>query len=209
VEAVAKKLRELNPGFDGKVVPVIENGVVTELRFSADNVMDISPVRALAGLRDLDCSSFDGSGKLVDLSPLKDMKLEVLNCSGTQVSDLTPLKGMPLMHLYCGATQVSDLTPLEGMPLVVLYCGGTQVSDLTPLKGMPLTILDCGRTKVSDLTPLQGMNLNLFSFTPKNITKGLDVIRQMKSIQSIGLDSDNRFHPDDFWKKYDAGEFSK
>ena len=40
VEAVAKKLQELNPGFDGKVTaldqsqtPTIENGVVTELRF--------------------------------------------------------------------------------------------------------------------------------------------------------------------------------
>ena len=31
VEAVAKKLQELNPGFDGKVTPKIENGVVTKL----------------------------------------------------------------------------------------------------------------------------------------------------------------------------------
>ena len=37
---------ELNPGFDGKVTPMIENGVVTELQFVTDNVTDISPVRA-------------------------------------------------------------------------------------------------------------------------------------------------------------------
>ena len=54
VEAVAKKLQELNPGFDGKVTPSpIENGVVTELQFLTDNVTDISPVRALAGLKAL------------------------------------------------------------------------------------------------------------------------------------------------------------
>ena len=53
VEAVAKKLQELNPGFDGKVTgmetgtPKIENGVVTEIGFITDNVTDISPVRAL------------------------------------------------------------------------------------------------------------------------------------------------------------------
>ena len=41
VEAVIKKLMELNPGFDGKVTgidgkgtPKIENGVVTELGFA-------------------------------------------------------------------------------------------------------------------------------------------------------------------------------
>ena len=44
VEAVSKKLVELNPGFDGKVTgsdgrsaPRIENGAVTEIRLIADN----------------------------------------------------------------------------------------------------------------------------------------------------------------------------
>ena len=46
-------------------------------------------------------------------------------------------------------------------------------------------------------------------FTPKNITKGLDVIRQMKSLKTIGTRWDDRFPPAEFWKKYDAGEFGK
>ena len=45
VEAVAKKLMELNPGFDGKVTPKIEGGVVTSFEFVTDDVTDISPVR--------------------------------------------------------------------------------------------------------------------------------------------------------------------
>src|SRR5580692_7694927 len=51
VEAVAKKFKELNPGFDGKVTPLIEKGVVTYFSFLTDDVTDISPVRALAGLK--------------------------------------------------------------------------------------------------------------------------------------------------------------
>lgn len=47
VEAVSKKLVELNQGFDGKVTPTIENGVVTGLQFLTENVPHISPVRAL------------------------------------------------------------------------------------------------------------------------------------------------------------------
>src|SRR5262245_5446328 len=38
VEAVARRLHELNPGFDGKVNPAIENGVVRGLHFSTANV---------------------------------------------------------------------------------------------------------------------------------------------------------------------------
>ena len=59
VEVVVKRLRELNPGFDGKATggtgqgtPRIENGVVIGFAFSTtDNVTDISPVPALARLR--------------------------------------------------------------------------------------------------------------------------------------------------------------
>jgi len=160
VGAVAKKLQELNPGFDGKVTPNIQGGVVTELQFVTDNVMDISPVRALAGLKTLRCfGSGIGTGKIADISPLNEMPLLHLDFMHTQVSDLSPLKGMSLATLFCGDTKVSDLSPLQGMPLTSLRCENTEVSDLSPLKGMSLASLFCGNTKVSDLSPLQGMPL--------------------------------------------------
>jgi hypothetical protein len=55
------------------------------------------------------------------------------------------------------------------------------------------------------------MNLTETHFTPKNITKGLDVIRQMKSLKTIGISyqEKDQFQPAEFWKKYDAGEFNK
>ena len=88
VEAVAQKLVELNPEFDGKFTGYfpkstlqIENGVVTEFGFLSDNVTDITPVRALRGLNSLSC---EGSGwprsPLSDLSPLKGMRLVRLRC---------------------------------------------------------------------------------------------------------------------------------
>jgi hypothetical protein len=101
VEAVAAELKARNPGFDGKVTPTVENGVVVGLEFVTDEVTDIAPVRALVGLRTLKCGGTWGKGKgrLADLSPLKDMKLTELNFAGTQVSDLSPLKDMKLTHL--------------------------------------------------------------------------------------------------------------
>jgi serine/threonine protein kinase len=275
VEAVVKKLQEPNPGFDGKESHKIEGGVVTELQFHTDNVMDVAPLMALERLRFLNCDGnsphkgtlFDlsplkgmkltflscGNTQVSDLSPLEEMPLAFLNCSGTQVSDLLPLKGMPLKFLNCSDTQVSDLSPLKGMPLTNLWCYGTPLSDLSPLKGLPLIDLNCSRTRVadlsplkettltilqchstlvsdlsplkgvpltkisceytavSDLTPLKEMHLATVCFTPKNITKGTEVIRQMKSLTTIGTiwEDKGQCSPVEFWKKYDAGEFNK
>jgi hypothetical protein len=104
VDAVAKKLQDLNPDFDGKTDHKVHDGVVTELQFVTDHVTDISPVRALTGLRTLDCRGGGGyygeiKGRLADLSPLQDMKLTTLICGGTQVVDLSPLKDMKLTWL--------------------------------------------------------------------------------------------------------------
>src|SRR5438045_9271556 len=51
VDEVASKLKELNPGFDGKVRYRTEGGAVTEIRIVTDKVTDVSPLRAFASLR--------------------------------------------------------------------------------------------------------------------------------------------------------------
>ena len=53
------------------------------------------------------------------------------------------------------------------------------------------------------------MELESFAFTPANITSGIEVIREMKSITQIGISGGSLMPPDEFWKKYDAGEFGK
>jgi hypothetical protein len=45
------------------------------------------------------------------------MPLQTLYCGQTKVRDLTPLKGMKLTLLNLDLTQISDLSPLAGMPL--------------------------------------------------------------------------------------------
>ena len=46
----------------------------------------------------------------------------------------------------------------------------------------------CGinHTAVTDLTPLRDMQLKEMYFTPKNITKGMEILKEMKSLDSIG-----------------------
>ena len=139
VEEVSKKLVELNPGFDGKLRHEIVNDVVQVLAFETDHVTDISPVRALVGLRRLQCQGgYPDQGQLADLSPLKGLSLEVLAVIGNKVSDLSPLQGMPLAYLTLDRTLVTDLSSLHGLQLKQIWLRNALVTDLSPLRQLPL-----------------------------------------------------------------------
>jgi eukaryotic-like serine/threonine-protein kinase len=162
VAAVVMKLQERNPDFDGKLTHKnIVGGVVTELGFLSEHVLDLSPVRALVGLQRLDTTAgYLRASKLADLRALAGARLTSLDVSGASVAELSPLRGMRLTRLDCGGTRVSTLEELRGMPLVWLSCGRTLVTDLSPVKEAPLTDLDISDCKVKDLTALKGMLLN-------------------------------------------------
>lgn len=171
VKAVSARLKKLNPGFDGTVVPTIENGVVREVEFHTDDVTDISPVRALTRLRALKCTGFgDRNSPLTDLSPLSGLPLRTLVLAKGELFDLSPLRGMPLTEFKCYGTRVNDLSPLKGMNLRTLNCDGLHVSDLSPLKGMPLENLDLTGTQAEDLTALAGMKLEGLSLERTKIS---------------------------------------
>jgi Leucine-rich repeat (LRR) protein len=201
---------------------------LAKLGIQGTKVRDLSPLKGMK-LRELcldgtavaDLSALDGmpltlfrcpNTKVADVAPLKGMLIEELEISGTAVSDLSPLRGMPLKVLLCWASwgpRLRDLSPLKGMPLRTLDVEGNYIVELDPLRGMPLKELYCADTSVTDLTPLEGMRLELLSFTPKNIRSGIGVVRAMSSLTGIGGYKLSLLKPDDFWKRYDAGEFSK
>ena len=103
VDAVAKKLQELNPGFDGKLVPKIERDGVVELQITDGHAADLSPIRVLRELKVLEYlgGPATSAAKLSDLSPLTGMQLTRINVGGTELSDLSPLTGMPLTIVNC------------------------------------------------------------------------------------------------------------
>lgn len=147
-------------------------------------------------------------GLAPDLMLLKDMPLSDLAIQQCQQPlDLTPLAGLKLTNLSLyGCIELKDLTPLKGMPLSQLNLHAcTKLSDLTPLQGMPLLGLHFGGCpQITDLTPLEGLKLTQIELPIPLPSKGIEMIRRMKTLTSI-----NGFSPDDFWKKYDAGEFKK
>jgi Leucine-rich repeat (LRR) protein/tRNA A-37 threonylcarbamoyl transferase component Bud32 len=183
VEAVRKRLQQCNPDFDGTFEPKTENGVVRELKIRSNSVQDLSPVRALAGLKVLHCwgnTGLDGKGKgtLTDLSPLKGLALTELNVgNNAELADLAPLKDMPLEVLAVHGTRVSDLAPLQDLKLWKLTLSGSWVSDLRPVRAAPLRYLNITNTRVSDLKPLRDLPLRTLYLTGAPVND-LSVLKQ-------------------------------
>jgi hypothetical protein len=148
------------------------------------------------GCKNLTWLYLDGT-KITDagLAHLKDCKsLMSLDLRGTGVTDE-------------GLAYFKDCKNLTGFTL-----SGTRVTDtgLAYFKGTPLKGLNIDNTGITDLTPLQGMTLEGIVLTPKNITKGLDILRDMKSLKTIGIDYGGKSWPAaEFWERYDKGEFKE
>jgi hypothetical protein len=55
------------------------------------------------------------------------------------------------------------------------------------------------------------MSLQELRFNPKKVTNGIEILRQMKSLTTIGISyqPELTFPAAGFWRKYDAGEFNK
>lgn len=171
LEAVSKKLMELNPGFDGKLYgpramapPTVENGVVTRLKLNGPTITDLSPLQALTGLIEL---TFGGpgalKGKFTDLSSLRGLQLQtlVLSGMGNDITDLSPLAGMPLEFLGCReVSKLTDLRPLVGMSkLKQLDVLLTSVADLSPIEGLKSLETLVLPKRLADLSPLKNLKL--------------------------------------------------
>ena len=129
-------------------------------------------------------------------------------------ADLAPetLLRSNLGSLGLGNTQVTDAGLAHFKDCKILHeltAQNTQVTDagLAHFKGKLLRNLHIDNTAITDLAPLQGMPLEEVRLTPKNITRGLDILRDMKSLKTIGIAGQQPWPPAEFWERYDKGEF--
>ncbi|MFQ3651824.1 MAG: protein kinase [Gemmataceae bacterium] len=165
VRVVADKMRQLNPQFDGQLVPTFRDERVTGVFFSPWNVSDLSPLRAFPDLETLHCGSSVERyyGQIADLSPLRGLRLKKLRFAWNRVADLSPLEGMPLELLDCSGNAVRSLEPVRGMPLRELFCHTNQIRDLSPVQGLPLLGINCGANPIENWSPLADLTLTKLS----------------------------------------------
>ncbi len=200
---------------------------LTNLNLRSTKISDLGPLAGLP-LHELDISSCP----VKDGSPLAEMPLEILRAdnisfldygflsnlflkelslNGGNFRNLEQLSGMPLRRLSLSYMSLDSLGPLAGMRLRELSIASTQVSDLKPLINMRLLKLNIFGTLVKDLSPLAGMELREIYFEPDKIETGLEIIRQMDSLEQLSDSASTReaLPPNKFWARYDAAHAAK
>lgn len=140
---------------------------LTPLKGATLSLLDIrdTAVTDLSSLRGQPLQQLQGTGKMKDLSQLKEFpKLGMLAWVGPDVSDITGLRGLPITALDLRGTKVTDISGVRGLPLESLAISDTKVTDLSPLKGCPLKHLQCeynperDREVLKSITTLETVN---------------------------------------------------
>ena len=177
---------------------------------------DLTPLQGMAALTDLNLIQTKvtdaGIAYLTSCKDLKYLNLNNTRVTGKGLAHLKDCQALAILDLSAAKVTDQGLANLKDCKaLTHLRLGGTKVSDagLANLKGRPLILLWIDNTGVTDLTPLQGMPLEEIYLTPKNITRGLDILRDMKSLKTIGIAWRQTWPPAEFWKRYDKGEFKE
>jgi tetratricopeptide (TPR) repeat protein len=133
-----------------------------EKRFVMTRGAGVSAEDALKALAELKFSQLDGislsnAEGLHSLDAVVPFSKTFLDVDFTNVMDLAPLKGLRLNELYVGYTQVRDITPVAGMKLSSIdFAACRELSDLEPLRDAPLTSISGNASKVNDLEPISG-----------------------------------------------------
>ncbi|OWK46388.1 protein kinase domain-containing protein [Fimbriiglobus ruber] len=156
--AVARKIAELNPGYDSQHASGwVEDEGVIRFRMISDAVQDVRPVRGLADMRTFGLSgTAPGRGKFENLEPLRGLRLHtVILTNNPNLTDLTPLQGQHITRLELSDTGVSSLEAIDGTLLEELFIDHTRITDLDPIRTMPkLRLLAITGTPVGSLEPL-------------------------------------------------------
>jgi serine/threonine protein kinase len=186
---VLRKLKELNPGYNGQAQHVgTESGDVAVFSIHTDNVSDIRPVKALRGLLTFIAvgSKLIGAGKLRDISPLEGLDLRQLFVNGNpDLEDFSAVKGMKnLVQLEAGETKIRSV---EGLPpsLKILVVSRSAVRDLTPLRNLSnLNNFNCLGCPTHSLEPLSELPLKILhcNYQPE---RDEAVVRRMTNLTTV------------------------
>jgi serine/threonine protein kinase len=208
VEALKRGLKGRNPGYNGGgVFESDKERIVKVDLLEVGSIQDITPLNVLP-LTDLRLA---GAG-IQDLAPLKGMPLRTLILSGTGVEDIRALAELPIENLSLkGSTRIRNLEALKHLPLKKLNLSGTQVKRLDALKALTqLNALDLLDTPVENLSALAELPLQVLKFKPGTIKKGLETLRESKTLRQIMIDdSSGILGVEEFWRRYDAGRLEK
>ena len=178
---IQEVLRKANPDYRGQGRFHEEGGDIVAAELPNCSLRDLSPLRGLK-LQMLDLSN----NPVREIRHLQGMPLKVLYLENTDVVSLKSLREAGLRELRLNNSPVESLDGLQGQPLENLYAVKTRINDVEPLRKSNLRGLWLTDSPVSDLSPLGG--LPLVSLTAhRTLVNDLSFVRKLPVLQRLHI----------------------
>ncbi|MFB3387098.1 T9SS type A sorting domain-containing protein [Flavobacterium sp. LAR06] len=114
------------------------------------------PTSKISGVTSLGISD----SSITNLTGIQDfVALEVLDCSGNQLTALDLSTNVALIHLYCYSNQLTALNVSKNVALAYLYCYSNQLTALDVSKNVALANLRCYSNQLTSLNVSQNISL--------------------------------------------------
>lgn len=173
----------------------IENCIQIEVLEAAggrERISDISPLRSLINLREL---NLDSNHNLSNINPIATLtKLQILNISNTKVSDITPLADLTILQeLYMWNTNVTNLKPIETLTkLQKLVLWENQTSDISPLASLTdLWFLSLDSKNLSDISSLSSLTNLKYLLLPNTNISDISPLAPLTNLKRLFLSRTN------------------
>ena len=120
--------------------------------------------------------------RVKDLTPLKGLKIEVLDISNTPVEDISFLRALPpigdgnnmfrvMEVLDLSRAKIKDFSPLKGMLFQELGLFGYKLDDWTFLSSIESDSFYLNDTNIKSLKPLEGKKIHGVSIDNTQVSK--------------------------------------
>ena len=174
-------LRKANPDYRGQGVFHEEGGEIVAAEFPNCSLRDLSPLKGLK-LQVLDLSG----NPVREIRHLQGMPLNILWLENTGVVSLASLSNAKLRELRLNNSPVESLDGLQGQPLEQLYAVATRIKDVEPLRKSNLRGLWLTDSPVADLSPLGGLPLESLT-VHRTLVNDLSFVRKLPVIQRLHI----------------------
>ena len=174
-------LRKANPDYRGQGRFHEQDGVIVAAEFPNCSLRDLSPLKGLK-LQMLDLSG----NPVREIRHLQGMPLNVLWLENTEVVSLKSLSNAKLRELRLNNSPVESLDGIQGQPLENLYAVGTRIKEVEPLRKSNLRGLWLTGSPVADLAPLAGLPLESLT-AHRTLVNDLSFVRKLPVIQRLHI----------------------
>ena len=125
---------------------------------------------------------------IIDVSPLRDMRLTRLALNGNLIIDPSPLSSLTLLReLYIGYNPLTQIDFVKSLPLLqAIDLSSTSISDLTPLSN-DMTRICLNDAPILDYSPLMRMNTLQELFINHPNQECLGIVSQLHDLTRLEI----------------------